>query len=417
MTPFLWRQLPLENRIRWLRYGITPVIVIVVILYQLVVARTLADEFGHSVHYWVEIAFYSMSGPMVTWLTLIWIERRVAEKDSLEKQVRAQTQQLASLTATSADAILSLDHMDRIVSWNQGAAKLFGYTKSEIIGAPLGKLLRDTSALEERLQRDGWVQEFETTAVGRDGRVVTVELTQTRITGEVEDELVSLLIIRDITARRERDAILEEERARIARDLHDGVAQTLYFLSLKADMARGQVFHNPQKVTGELKEIGSETRRVIREVRRTIFALRPLDWTNGGFFPALQRFVDGYAEQVGWQVDFDIDRKVLSLPTLLEPTVFRLVQESLNNVAKHARARRVEIQLRRLDKPHRILLRVSDDGSGFDQTEADHGGLGLGQMQRRVATLGGEFSVKSQSGRGTIVSAQLPLPGANYEKN
>lgn len=354
---------------------------------------------------------------MVTWLTLIWVERRVAEKDSLEKQVRAQTQQLASLTATSADAILSLDHMDRIVSWNQGAAKLFGYTKSEIIGAPLGKLLRDTSALEERLQRDGWVQEFETTAVGRDGRVVTVELTQTRITGEVEDELVSLLIIRDITARRERDAILEEERARIARDLHDGVAQTLYFLSLKADMARGQVFHNPQKVTGELKEIGSETRRVIREVRRTIFALRPLDWTNGGFFPALQRFVDGYAEQVGWQVDFDIDRKVLSLPTLLEPTVFRLVQESLNNVAKHARARRVEIQLRRLDKPHRILLRVSDDGSGFDQTEADHGGLGLGQMQRRVATLGGEFSVKSQSGRGTIVSAQLPLPGANYEKN
>ncbi len=113
--------------------------------------------------------------------------------------------------------------------------------------------------------------------------------------------------MRDITARKEREAILAEERGRIARDLHDGVAQTLYFLALKGDMARQQIIDKSEQVANELKELSQTARRVIRDVRRTIYALRPLEWTEGQFLPELSRFVSGYAEQMGWQTVIEFD--------------------------------------------------------------------------------------------------------------
>jgi PAS domain S-box-containing protein len=211
----------------------------------------------------------------------------LAEKEALERQVRARERHLASLTDASADAILSLDRGGHIVSWNKGARRIFGYQAEAMIDQPLEKLLPDACLLFERLQREGVVQNFETTAVAGDGRTITVDLTQTLLTDDTTESLTSSLIMRDITARRERDAIVEEERSRIARDLHDGVAQVLYLLALKADLAAGQVHDSPGQVHKELKEIGRCSRQVIREIRRTIFALRPLDWSSEGFLPAL----------------------------------------------------------------------------------------------------------------------------------
>lgn len=416
MPQFSWKNLPLVDRIRWLRYILPPTIALIVIIYQLGVAQTLHDEFGHLAHYLVEIAFYSLLGPLVTWITLVWVENGLREKNALERQVRAQTHQLTSLAAASADAIISLDHNSRITSWNQGAQRMFGYIESEITGQPLSKLLLDTTVLEERLQRLGVVQNFETTAVAQDGHKVTVDLTQTRMQADTADVPVSLLIMRDITTRREREAILEEERARIARDLHDGVAQTLYFLALKADMAQEQIAQNPQDVAAELKEIGRESRRVIREVRRTIFALQPLDWSQGEFLPALRDFVERFAEQVGWQISFDVDEP-LTLPPRMEPTIFRIIQESLNNVAKHSPATHVQVQLSHIDNSPRLSLTIKDDGQGFDLAKITNSGFGLGQMRRRVETLGGDFSIESHGGRGTTVRAYLPLLGVFNESH
>lgn len=408
---FAWQHLPLLTRIRRLRYVVPPVLALLVIAYQLGVARALEAAYGHLVHYSVEIAFYSLAGPVVTWLTLAWVEHRLAEKEALEKEVRAREQHLASLAAASADAILSLDGLGRIASWNRGADRLFGYTAGEIIGQPLTALLPEAAILTERLQRDGVVQDFETTALTREGRQITVNLTQTLLADEIAETPASSLIMRDVTARRERAAILEEERARIARDLHDGVAQTLYFLALKADMAAQQIGQNPDHAAwaADLKEIGGQTRQVIREVRRTIFALRPLDWSQEGFVPALRRFVKDFAEQLGWQVSVEMNDVELSIPASLEPTIFRLVQESLNNVAKHAGARQVEVELRRVGPPSHLILTVRDDGHGFDRDATNNSGLGLGQMQQRVEAVGGTFSLDSNPEQGAVITAQLPL--------
>ncbi|RME41870.1 MAG: PAS domain S-box protein [Caldilineae bacterium] len=405
-----WSQLPLLTRIRHLRYILPPILALLVVFYQLEVARRLAERYGHAVHYSVEIVFYSLSGPVVTWLTLVWIERKLAEKEALERQVRAREKHLAGLTDASADAILSLDRQDCIASWNRGAEQLFGYTAAEMVGQPLHRLLPEADRLAEQLARDGVVRNFETIARTRRGRPITVDLTQTRLDYTSPHAPASSLILRDITARRERDAIIEEERARIARDLHDGVAQTLYFLALKADMAARQVAQSPEAVAPELAEIGRQARRIIRQVRRTIFALRPLDWETGDFLPALRHFAVAFAEQVGWQLSFEVPEEMPDIPPRLEPTLFRLVQESLNNVAKHTTARRVWIRLACRPDPPALELTIRDDGGGFAPEAANGHGLGLQQMRHRAEAAGGTFHLQNRPGEGVTVSAVLPLP-------
>jgi PAS domain S-box-containing protein len=405
---FGWHHLSLLERIRRLRYVLPPGLVLLVVWYQLGVARFLEAAYGHTVHYGVEIAFYSLAGPVVTWLTLIWVEHRLVEKEALEGQVRARERHLASLTDASADAILSLDDAGNITSWNRGAERLFDYSAERIMGQSLAKLLPDTENLFERLQRDGVVQSYETEALARNGRLITVDLTQTLLAENDTETLRSSLIMRDITSRRERATIVEEERARIARDLHDSVAQILYLLALKADVAAGQIAQNPDQVKAELTEIGQRSRQVIREIRRTIFALRPLDWSSDGFLPSLRRFVKDFAEQLNWRVSFSLEDDV-SVPDRLQPTVFRLVQESLNNVAKHAEAEQVWVELRHLDEVPCLNLSIRDNGLGFDPTTISGSGLGLKQMQKRIEAVGGTFNLYSQMGVGTTVSAQIPL--------
>jgi PAS domain S-box-containing protein len=353
----------------------------------------------------------------VTLLTLIWVERRLLEKERLERQVQARTQQLASLTAVSADAIFSLDAGRAITSWNRGAEKMLGYQETAIVGQPLSRLIPEADTLASQFHEQDTIKDFETSAITFSGRRLTVDLTESRLTEADEGSPLSLIIMRDVTTRREREAIREEERARIARDLHDGVAQILYFMALKADMAGQQVAQEPDRVAAELKEIGRTARRVIREVRRTIFALRPLDWSHGNFVQALISFTEGFAEQVGWQVTVDVGNSDITIPARLEPTVFRLVQESLNNVAKHAEASHVWLSLHLAGDDPLLDLRVQDNGLGFDPAVVPGAGLGLGQMRERVSTLGGTLQIESQPGEGTTVIALLPESGLELGMN
>jgi PAS domain S-box-containing protein len=416
MSVLPWKQTSLIDRIRWLRYLLPPALVVVVVIYQLGFAQSLERNYGHLIHYGVEIGFYSLVGPVATFLMLVWVERRLIEKVRLERQVQARTQQLASLTAVSADAILSLDALGRITSWNRGAERMLGFREGDIVGQPLSRLLPDADVLATRLEEQGVVKGFEGTAIAIDGRKLTVELSQTRLAEADEGATASLIIMRDVTIRREREAILEEERNRIARDLHDGVAQTLYFMALKADMIRQKVTKKPEWAAEELKEIGQTARQVIREVRRTIFALRPLNWIEGNFAGALAGFVEEFSEQAGWQAEVNIDESGRTIPSRLEPTVFRLVQESLNNAAKHAEANRVWVTLQSVEGNAALSLLVHDDGCGFDPGDVTNG-LGLNQMRERVAAAGGTLQLESQPGKGTTMKALLPISGqANGEE-
>jgi PAS domain S-box-containing protein len=362
----------------------------------------------------VEISFYSLTGPLVTWLVLVWIERNLKEKERLAKQVQMQSEQLANLTAVSADAIFSLDANGRITSWNRGAVQMLGYNEHEVLGKPFAFILPDAGDLTQQLEKHGIVQDYETAAHAKNGRFLTVNLSQTQLKNDSDMTSASLIIMRDVTAQREREAVLEEERARIARDLHDGVAQTLYFMALKADMLKQKNSQLDEANLADLQEIGQKARQVIREVRRTIFALRPLDWKQGNFHTAIRQFITDFSEQVGWQTAVHIDEHI-TIPPHLEPTIYRLIQESLNNVAKHANATEVHISLTPRANADHLLLEIKDNGIGFD-TEAPSGsGFGLSQMQARVTAVDGTLHIHSQPANGTTIQIQLPLKRGSHE--
>lgn len=201
-----------------------------------------------------------------------------------------------------------------------------------------------------------------------------------------------------------------EERARIAREIHDGVAQSLAFAALKIDLGRRLLGRDGERAGRELTEAGDTVREAIRELRRSIFALRPVDLERHGFVETVRRYLTDF----GPQNDVNVMTEIGELPELevrSEALLFRIFQEAMHNVAKHAGARRVTVRLG-TDEDDRAFVEVEDDGAGFDpEAVGDRvtsaGGLGLRQMRERVESRGGAFEIDTAPGRGTRVRAAL----------
>lgn len=207
---------------------------------------------------------------------------------------------------------------------------------------------------------------------------------------------------------------IQSERNRIAREIHDGIAQSLAFTALKLDLAGRLLERDPGRVTEQVKlelQTARETlREQIREVRRSIFALRPLDLERLGFLETVRRFVRDFGEQNNIRTELDLDGEPRLSPTN-EAVLFRILQEALNNVAKHSRARIARVRLQ--SDPNQTTISISDDGIGFDPNfltgrVTSMGGLGLHQMRERVESRGGRFAYHSQPGHGTHITASLP---------
>jgi signal transduction histidine kinase len=226
-----------------------------------------------------------------------------------------------------------------------------------------------------------------------------------------------ILAVEDVTAekgRRSEEEAIAEERRRIAREIHDGLAQNLAGLRFEVGRWHKLVDGDPAQMHTELDSLQELLSQNIREVRRSIFALRPVSLDELGFYLALQQFIGEFGEQNQLHVDLHVAGPQERLPAFLEPVLFRIIQEALNNVGKHARADTVWIELD-LESPETVALRVRDDGAGFDPAILDQlfqrGHLGLRQMRERVENLRGTFELHSHSGRGTEIHIVLPLVG------
>jgi PAS domain S-box-containing protein len=397
------------------------VIAALVFVYQLGFATYIHDEFSHRAHTLVEIGFYSVVGPAVTWLTLNYIGKWLVEKEEAERAAHAHERYLASIADASADAILSLDTTGVIRSWNRGAESIFGYTADEMIGQSPARLYPPNLETGEnkahkarRADADTMLRRYEAVCLARNGRRVAVDVTHTPLRNEAGNVIGASVVLRDITQRKAREAVVEEERSRIARDMHDGLAQNLYFLGLKLDYIRKQVNRDPIGAVSELRALKNTVQANIHDVRRTIFALRPVDLEGLGFGPAVRKYASEFGVQAGLDVKLSMRGEEGALPATLEPVFFRLVQEGLNNIAKHASARNAAIELD-LDSGQVGRLTIRDDGVGFDPHSApssDRGKMGLRQMHERVVKLGGRFSVHSGPMQGTTLHAEIPLRDA-----
>jgi signal transduction histidine kinase len=198
----------------------------------------------------------------------------------------------------------------------------------------------------------------------------------------------------------------ELERRRLARELHDetGQALTSILLGLKA-LEDKLDDAGSRAAAAELRELVVTT---LQDVRRLAVELRPSALDDFGLVAALERLSASFSDQTGIEIDFETALVAERLPAEVETALYRIVQESLTNVVKHARARRVSILLAR--KNGAIKAVIEDDGQGFDPAASPSAGFGLVGMRERLALLGGRFEIESSGDTGTTIAAEVPVP-------
>lgn len=206
---------------------------------------------------------------------------------------------------------------------------------------------------------------------------------------------------------------LEDERKRIARDIHDGPAQNLANVVLRLDFVKKMFEKNQPQAMGELNILKDIVRDSLQDVRRFIFNLRPMSIDDLGLIPTLRRYIQDFLLRSGIEVDFVILGDEKRLPSALEISLFRIAQEALSNIMKHSKAKNVRVAVDIEDKF--IMLNVKDNGKGFNLNEKEnevqknkYESLGLVSMKERTELLGGSFSIKSTPGKGTSIIVKIP---------
>jgi signal transduction histidine kinase len=206
---------------------------------------------------------------------------------------------------------------------------------------------------------------------------------------------------------RARELTVVEERTRLARELHDAVAQKLFGLRLTAEAAATLVDRDPARAQDELRRVQQLSSQALGELRSAIFELRPAELGEDGLVDTLRKHVEVLERVHGIRIAWHAD-DVPALPEAGENAVFRIAQEALHNALRHARARKVAVDLRAVDGG--VVLEVCDDGVGFDvpATRRTTRQLGLASMSARAREASGRLRVRSAPGKGTTVRLEVP---------
>jgi two-component system sensor histidine kinase DegS len=205
--------------------------------------------------------------------------------------------------------------------------------------------------------------------------------------------------------------IIEEERMRIARDMHDGPAQSMSNLVLQAEILE-RLVNRPDAILSELQDFKNSVRNALDETRQLIFDLRPMTLDDLGLVPTLRRYGREYTQQHGIHFRLNVVGEERRLPGNIEGTLFRIIQEALTNAYKHSHARTVEVVLTLTAA--RVDASVRDDGVGFDVPAVEAGlaanrNLGLLSMRERSELERGVLEVKSHPGKGTEIRVEFRL--------
>lgn len=377
--------------------------------------------------------------PEGDFITTRCILRDVTERVQAEESLKESEEKYRQLFQSATDALFLVDEdtLD-ILDANQTAQEMYGYTREEFLSlkAP------DLSAQPDETR--GTIQTFsaESDKEGRaefqvplryhkkkDGTVMVVEITVKHL--ELQGSRVNLSLIRDITERtmlenelRRRKGELESltarlveadeaQRRRFARDLHDQVGQTLSLLRFNLDRLKSRIDEealDKKSMVAKISEAASLVDETSQSIRQVINNLRPPVLDDYGLFAALHWYVDQLENQVEMDMEVQGDSLHPRLPSRDENILYRVTQEALSNVVRHARATRVTVRLK--EEKGRVTLEIADNGRGFNPVdvgmEEESRGWGLINMRERAEVIGGSFSIESEKGRGTVVQVMVP---------
>jgi len=211
--------------------------------------------------------------------------------------------------------------------------------------------------------------------------------------------------------QRSREQIVtarEEERRRLRRDLHDGLGPQLASQALKLEAVRDLIRTRPERAEQIVDDLITKSQETIGDVRRLVYALRPPALDEFGLLGAIREYAR-QCETNGTQIRVAAPGQLPPLPAAVEVAAYRIIQEALTNVLRHAQAHTVEVRLGLTDQDAALQLAVDDDGIGLPT--AHHAGVGLHSMRERAAELGGDCQIEARAEGGTRVFAQLPLKG------
>ncbi|MBD3225733.1 MAG: PAS domain S-box protein [Caldithrix sp.] len=362
----------------------------------------------------------------------------ITKKKSTEQKLYQTKNLLEKTLASLNDAVLVIDPEDRsVVMANAAVEKLFGYTVDEILGRNTKMLHVDTNRFDQFgkmsepiLDKKG-VFQTEYRMKRKDGSVFDTENTVSTIRDEEGWQQGVVSVIRDITERKryireiERSrsqlqslaahlqTIREEERANIARELHDELGQILTALKMDLSMLGEDIEEsdqmNARKVIRELQDMEELVGSTIKNIRKLITELRPEALDNLGLISALRWHCEELNNKSNIHIEFKTDLDELEMDRERAIAIYRIAQEALTNVNRHSKARRATVRFR-LPKKEMVELRVADDGVGIpEEKHFQNQHFGLIGMRERVQAFKGRLTIDSNGGSGTTIIAQIPL--------
>lgn len=360
------------------------------------------------------------------------LTRGVKRQAVLSRALRDANDRYHQTINSVMDAIVAVDASHNIMMFNPAAERMFGLSQDQALGQPLALLLPERARENHALHLDRFMgshsesramaANVEITGLRADGAEFPVESTISQTLVDGKPQLTAVL--RDITQRRRAEEDLremnrqlrslsaalqqvrEQERTRIAMELHDDLGQQLTGLKLELSWLAGRLKEGRQATPQELAAMRQLLDTAIASVRRIATDLRPLILDDLGFGEAVAWHTGEFAKRSGLDVVLDLPAQALVKDDLLATALFRIVQESLTNVVRHAGASQVKVGL--TADEGELTLTVCDNGSGI-AAGARHSGIGLVSMRERATALGGCFCIVGVPGVGTTIEVTLPL--------
>ena len=359
----------------------------------------------------------------------------LAERRRAEEGLRRSSEEISDLYNQAPCGYHSLDREGILIRINDTELQWLGYTREEVIGRmkfPELLTLESLKTFEEnfpRLKSQGWIRDLEFDLVRKDGTILPVIVSATAIRDLEGMYLMSRSMVYDITDRKRAEKALREseerlrylssqlllaqenERKRIAGEIHDGLGQLLNIIKTRVENLFQQMDKSKEsKIVEDLIPVIQES---IQEARRVQMDLRPSILDDLGILPTMNWFFREFQKTYSnIRIEKEIGLEEEKVVGPLKTVIYRILQEALNNIAKHSKADLVRLSLR--ETQGAVELIIQDTGQGFDLEEtrlvkSSRKGLGLSSMRERAELSGGSFSIESSKGAGTVIRATWPI--------
>ena len=348
------------------------------------------------------------------------LEQTVADRT---EELRDSEERYRTLFEDSRNAIFISSGDGSVIDVNQAALELFAFSREEAIGSDIGSRFadpEDRDSFRSEIGRVGSIREFEVRLTRKDGTEIDCLLTATRQFDTDGSSLGVMGIIHDISERKQAEEqgmelVVLEERNRMAREIHDTLAQGFTGIVLQLEAAEQALDGDHADVEDHLDRAKRLARESLQEARRSVWDLVPRSLEERSLDAALQQTVDSWAEEGHESASFkrsgERSEDLGELPPQVQACLLRICQESLTNVRRHAKA--IEVAVSMVLESTEARLTVKDDGEGFSmedvKSRSGRKGFGLVGMEQRVSLLGGTLNVRSEIGKGTLVEAKMPL--------